>query len=775
MSKIHLETSHGVVLRSYEDLRRHHESSGDEPGRSYAIAPNGEREEVRSVTRDSGESVLLFKKDLALVREDTNSDSNVPVPSPIKPAGYISYLNDRTNTAIIYDRPYDPSQPEPNRLAYIMHMAVEPRMIPEGGKVEYGQPIGIQSDVGSPGQIHVHIEAEYPVLRGYVDDFINGRLTTQGTVQDTPAPIQTPTTPLPTNPTPTNQPSVNQPSTNEIPTNPKPTNAVSTTANLSLTDAALDRRQTLSTDTTVAQQTPPPAGDTPPVPTTGNGQQAIPPELRAPHGNISSWYLGQTSVRYESGGGGPGTISTGQGDYGGKSYGIYQFASNPDVGGLQEYVNGSKAFGAELRGIPLASAEFDRKWREIAQRDPQGFANDQHDFIKAQYFDVQNERLKERGIDLSDRGRAVQDMLWSTSVQYRNLTPGIFEKGLREAHGHTDVSKLTDEQIVTAVQDYKNRNVNSHFSGSPGWWADLRDRTQNEKADLTALARDEQALKRGGINVPIDMNRGPDNDALNGNRRTLADGVLSFGEKSDAVKQLQEALNRAGARDDKGRTLNPDRDFGESTRQAVANYQKANGLEPTGVADAQVFAKLGLSFNLPQQTPTTTPSQERTNNTAPVGNPTTLSQDATGRVEPTLVTRPGAPGHEWYQQAMTAMDRLPPDQVRHDRREPVAAELAFQAMSAPDDRRLTAIRSIATDGNGSLWLSDKERLGDPAARVLPVIPQANDGLSIRDWSQKIAELPETNRTPPKELTAMVQPVSPAPALDEEKKLAAPSR
>ncbi len=202
MSKIHLETSYGVVLQNYEDLTRHHEPRGREPGRSYAIAPNGEEEEVRRVPRDNGQEAILFKKDLALVREDTNSDRNVPVPSPIKPAGYISYLNDDTNSAIIYDRPYDPSKPEPNRLAYIMHMDREPRMVPEGGRVEYGQSIGIQSDVGSPGQIHVHIEAEYSVLRGYVDDFINGRLTTKGAVQETP---------------PVNQPQPNPPASTESP------------------------------------------------------------------------------------------------------------------------------------------------------------------------------------------------------------------------------------------------------------------------------------------------------------------------------------------------------------------------------------------------------------------------------------------------------------------------------------------------------------------------------------------------------------------------------
>ena len=209
MSKIHLETSYGVVLQNYEDLTRHHEPRGREPGRSYATAPNGEIEEVRRVPRDNGQEATLFKKDLALVRDDTNSDRNVPVPSPIKPAGYISYLNDDTNAAIIYDRPYDPSKPEPNRLAYIMHMEREPRLIPEGGRVEYGQSIGIQSDVGAgAGQIHVHIEAEYPVLRGYVDDFINGRLTTKGAVQDAP-PVAQPQ-PAPNPPTAMESPQVTQ-------------------------------------------------------------------------------------------------------------------------------------------------------------------------------------------------------------------------------------------------------------------------------------------------------------------------------------------------------------------------------------------------------------------------------------------------------------------------------------------------------------------------------------------------------------------------------------
>jgi len=43
---------------------------------------------------------------------------------------------------------------------------------------------------------------------------------------------------------------------------------------------------------------------------------------------IDSWHLGQTSTRYETGGRGAGTVSSGQSDHGGVSYGSYQFTTN---------------------------------------------------------------------------------------------------------------------------------------------------------------------------------------------------------------------------------------------------------------------------------------------------------------------------------------------------------------------------------------------------------------------------------------------------------------
>ena len=54
---------------------------------------------------------------------------------------------------------------------------------------------------------------------------------------------------------------------------------------------------------------------------------------------MDSWHIGQTSAHRESGGRGPGTVSTGVGDHGGISYGTYQFSTN--TGGASEYVAAS--------------------------------------------------------------------------------------------------------------------------------------------------------------------------------------------------------------------------------------------------------------------------------------------------------------------------------------------------------------------------------------------------------------------------------------------------
>ncbi len=66
------------------------------------------------------------------------------------------------------------------------------------------------------------------------------------------------------------------------------------------------------------------------------------------------------------------------------------------------------------------------------------------------------------------------------------------------------------------------------------------------------------------------------------------DGMtLGVGSTGDQVKRMQTVLGELGYYDYK-----PDGKFGEGTRRAVINYQHANGLEDTGVADESMFIRL---------------------------------------------------------------------------------------------------------------------------------------------------------------------------------------
>lgn len=212
---------------------------------------------------------------------------------------------------------------------------------------------------------------------------------------------------------------------------------------------------------------------------------------------MPNWTLGQTSARYETSGRGSGTVSTGVGDNGGVSYGSYQLSTNMRT--INEFLQYNPEYGEKFKGLKPGTEAFNDKWRALAKADPTGFHNAQHDFIKHSHYDVQVERLKEAGIDLSQRGAAVQDMLWSTSVQFRGLTKGIVTGALEGK----DLSKLSDADIVSAVQDYKRDHNNQLFSKSKALWPGLLERAANEKQDLLDLARSYGGDKAPTRNVSL--------------------------------------------------------------------------------------------------------------------------------------------------------------------------------------------------------------------------------------------------------------------------------
>lgn len=262
-----------------------------------------------------------------------------------------------------------------------------------------------------------------------------------------------------------------------------------------------------------------------------------------------NWRLGDTSRRFETSGRGAGTISTGKGDKGGVSYGSYQMSSK--MGTVQDFIKNS-SYAGDFKGLAVNSDEFKAKWRELA-KDP-AFEKAQHDYIKRTHYDVLMGGLAKRGLDLSKKGAAVQDAIWSTSVQFGGST-----KVIDSALKGKDISKLSDQQIVEAIQDYKHANTEKLFRSSPTQWKGLRQRAKDEKKALSSLAIQQGAAQAQGMvqqsatpsklynskGLQSDMqSRSVDVTMGDLNIYTTASSVS--GITSDAMRGVEASLNNLG-------------------------------------------------------------------------------------------------------------------------------------------------------------------------------------------------------------------------------------
>ena len=193
------------------------------------------------------------------------------------------------------------------------------------------------------------------------------------------------------------------------------------------------------------------------------------------------WRLGQTSARYESGGKGPGTINSfaaAKGDHGGRSYGMFQITQD----NMPDYIRNSK-YRNEFSGLKPNTEAFDRKWKSLAASDPNGFAEDQENYIKKTHYDPLSRKLRRIGLDVNTRGRGIKDMVWSTATQY-----GANTNVIKNALKGKDVSTMSDTQIIETVQQYKYRSVDHYFrKSSSAVRNSIRKRALQEKKSLINL------------------------------------------------------------------------------------------------------------------------------------------------------------------------------------------------------------------------------------------------------------------------------------------------
>jgi hypothetical protein len=266
------------------------------------------------------------------------------------------------------------------------------------------------------------------------------------------------------------------------------------------------------------------------------GQQVLTQTDTSPFSGASStdangtYRLGQISKQYESGGGGPGTVSSGKGDPGGVSYGTHQLASYRDNSGAQlsskannspveQFVAQSK-WSKDFRGLVPGSPYFTQKWKQVASSEKEEFEEAQYQYFKGQYYTKGANNIKGAGIDLSGRGNAVQEMIWSTSIQYG---PGGARKVFVRALDGKDIGAMSDADIIEAVQNDKAKHVNEDFSSSPAdTRAKIKNRIASEKAALLNLAAKEgsQVTDESADDEEIDSGAGEDTQGGGGNENT---------------------------------------------------------------------------------------------------------------------------------------------------------------------------------------------------------------------------------------------------------------
>lgn len=186
--------------------------------------------------------------------------------------------------------------------------------------------------------------------------------------------------------------------------------------------------------------------------------------------------LGNLSAQFESGEAGVDVI--GYDGNGGTSYGTYQLASRPGtmrnfIGFLEEQAPdwakrlkaaGPADTGSRRGGMP-------REWQKIASEDPERLAKLQHDFIEKSHYQPALQEIYERtGVDVEKQSKALQEVLWSTSVQHgpkgaANIFSRVLNSsGSSPANDTSKASLAEGQDLIQSVYASRSKQFGSSTS-----------------------------------------------------------------------------------------------------------------------------------------------------------------------------------------------------------------------------------------------------------------------------------------------------------------------
>ena len=204
--------------------------------------------------------------------------------------------------------------------------------------------------------------------------------------------------------------------------------------------------------------------------------------------------LGQLSAKYETGGRGPGTVSTGSGDPGGVSYGSYQMATK--MGTVAKFVNQPNfPWRDDFQNLTPGTAQFTAVWKRIAQEQTAAFQEAQHAFIKKTHYDLLAAKiLSETGLDVNTRSHALMDAVWSTAVQHGGASPIVCRACSSVSCDRSDPKY--DELLIKAIYAERGKkkpdgNLAYFSKSSPNVQQGVANRFRSECQDALAMLSKE--------------------------------------------------------------------------------------------------------------------------------------------------------------------------------------------------------------------------------------------------------------------------------------------
>lgn len=248
--------------------------------------------------------------------------------------------------------------------------------------------------------------------------------------------------------------------------------------------------------------------------------------------------LGGLSAKYESAKAGSKAVgwdSTGLG-----SYGKYQIATG--TGTMDEYLKFIKdknpeayqRLSAKKGDMTSKTGAFAQEWKALAEEGKLGTS--EHDFIKATHYDPAFSKLSPELQKMVEKNPALQDVLWSTSVQHGSGgASSVWSKA--QAQLAKSGQPLTEENLIKAV--YAERGTRFGKS-SAAVQASVQKRFAQEQADALAMLErtknqpvaepNNKTLASVGVDPTI-INQPP---SVNVNQEEVAkrlDKIYGLGEK----------------------------------------------------------------------------------------------------------------------------------------------------------------------------------------------------------------------------------------------------